>query len=321
MATTPEQQARSLEQFQRLIGRLERQRKSRIYCLVQTEEHDHICTHTLRQTTDKRSTFQALDTLELLIVSGGGHPDIAYKVIRFLQARCKTLHAIVPLYAKSAATLMCLGASEIFMGEGGELGPVDIQIPDPVERGNEPISPLDEFKSMEFLENHALEILDFFSSELEDRGMSVKEALEQTIPCVVGMMRPLYEAIDPIVMGEHSRSLAIGGQYAARLLASTGNPHTDDIVQKLVWGYPSHGFVIDREEARSLNLPIANLSPAQDNALVDAILELIDNDLSYCGFVPDKYRQPSKRKPAKPARPTPAKRAAPASQKAPIAAA
>ena len=288
---TPEERQRISEKFSKIVATLERQRKSRIFCLIQTERTDHICTHTLRSVLESHTSFTGLDTLELLIVSGGGHPDIAYKLVRFLQGRCKRLNAIVPLFAKSAATLMCLGAQEVFMGEQGELGPIDIQIPDPLERGDDPVSPLDEFKSMEFLEDHALEILDFFSSALEHRGMSVKEALEQTIPCVIGMMRPLYESIDPIVMGEHRRSLAIGEQYASRLLGSTGNEHTDSIVQRLVWGYPSHGFVIDRKEARALALPIADLPSAQDELLVNAILELIDNDLSYCGFVPDKYRQ------------------------------
>jgi ClpP class serine protease len=41
---------------------------------------------------------------------------------------------------------MSLGADAIFMGEFAELGPVDVQIQDPVERGAEPLSPLDEFK-------------------------------------------------------------------------------------------------------------------------------------------------------------------------------
>ena len=39
--------------------------------------------------------------------------------------------AIVPNKAKSAATMVCLGASEILMGPSSELGPVDLQASDP----------------------------------------------------------------------------------------------------------------------------------------------------------------------------------------------
>lgn len=163
---TPEEKERITDRFAKLIARLERQRKSRIYSMVQTEGTDHICSHTLRTLLQDEARFSNLDTLELLIVSGWGHPDIAYKLTRFMQGRCKRLNAIVPLYAKSSATLMFLGAQEIFMGEGAEFGPIDIQIADPVERGDEQISPLDEFKSMEFSPNDVLRLVDFFPSRL-----------------------------------------------------------------------------------------------------------------------------------------------------------
>jgi hypothetical protein len=111
--------------------------------------------------------------------------------MKFFRRRYDRVNAIVPLKAKSAATLMCLGADRIAMGEFAHLGPVDIQIVDPIERGAESFSPLDEFKSMEFMRDYAVEILDFFTGLfLERSGMSVKEAMHETIPCVTGLMQP-----------------------------------------------------------------------------------------------------------------------------------
>jgi hypothetical protein len=104
------------------------------------------------------------------------------------------------------------------------------------------------------------------------------------------MMRPLYESIDPVLMGEYRRSLAIGEEYAKRLLASVRNQHAEEIVKWLVWNYPSHGFVIDRTEARALRLPVVDLMPSQDNALVEVLLEMIDNEVSYHGFIPATKR-------------------------------
>jgi hypothetical protein len=181
---------------------------------------------------------------------------------------------------------MCLAADTIYMGELAELGPLDVQLSDPVETGEKSLSPLNEFKSMEFLADHAMEILDLFSSVMQDRyGMSVRDSIEQMIPCVTQMMKPLYEAVNPLVMGEHRRDLAVGEQYAKRLLMKTGNAHVDDIVHRLVWDYPSHDFDIDFEEAKMLQLPVERLDAKQSDQLTDLLLELAEHDINYTGFV------------------------------------
>lgn len=65
--------------------------------------------------------------LHLMLVSPGGDGEIAVRLVRSAQARCRRLTVIVPDYAKSAATLLALGAHEILMGPTSDLGPVDPQ--------------------------------------------------------------------------------------------------------------------------------------------------------------------------------------------------
>lgn len=67
--------------------------------------------------------------VHLLLVSPGGDGEVAVRLVRAAQARCKTLTVIVPDYAKSAATLLALGAHQILMGPTSDLGPVDPQFP------------------------------------------------------------------------------------------------------------------------------------------------------------------------------------------------
>ena len=69
----------------------------------------------------------ALD-LHLLLASPGGDGETALRMVRFMQARCRELTVIVPDQAKSAATILCLGAHHILMGPGGDLGPIDPQM-------------------------------------------------------------------------------------------------------------------------------------------------------------------------------------------------
>lgn len=66
--------------------------------------------------------------LHLLLSSPGGDGETALRMVRSMQLRCKELTVVVPDMAKSAATILCLGAHHILMGPGGDLGPIDPQM-------------------------------------------------------------------------------------------------------------------------------------------------------------------------------------------------
>src|SRR6266542_4156712 len=110
--------------FQKTIVSIEKKRNSRIFCFVQNGR-EHICTPTYGTILMERDKLKNIDTLEILIHSGGGHPEIAYQAAKFLRRHCKRLNVIVPMMAKSAATLMSLVADTIYLGELAELGPLD----------------------------------------------------------------------------------------------------------------------------------------------------------------------------------------------------
>jgi membrane-bound ClpP family serine protease len=75
--------------------------------------------------------------LHLLLDSPGGDGETAVRLVRSAQARCNELTVIVPNQAKSAGTLLAMGAHHIVMGPTSDLGPVDPQfrIPGSDERG------------------------------------------------------------------------------------------------------------------------------------------------------------------------------------------
>lgn len=270
-----------------LISDLERTRQSRIFCMIHAGR-EHICLNEFEKFVSMREDFDGCETLELVLHSPGGHADMAYKLVKFFRRRCKNFNVIVPLVAKSAATLLCLGADTLFMGECAELGPLDVQIQDPIARGAEPISPLDEFKSMEFLRDYALEVSDFFTLLIiRQSGMSVKDAIEQSGAYITTMIRPLFEKIDPLEVGGHRRALAIGEEYAKRLLKLANNPEGLSIVEKLVWKYPSHEFGIDIDEAMELKLPVKVFDRQQEQPLSAAIMELTNEGISFSGFIKD----------------------------------
>ena len=67
--------------------------------------------------------------LTLIINSPGGLPLSAERIINVCREYSESdFEVIVPKMAKSAATMICFGASKIWMSKTGELGPIDPQV-------------------------------------------------------------------------------------------------------------------------------------------------------------------------------------------------
>lgn len=66
--------------------------------------------------------------LHVLLRSAGGDGEMALRAVRSMQARSSKLVLLVPDIAKSAATLLALGADEIRLGPTSDLGPIDPQM-------------------------------------------------------------------------------------------------------------------------------------------------------------------------------------------------
>lgn len=77
---------------------------------------------------DALKSLGDVDVLYLVINSPGGDGTIAEKMIEMCRHYCDSFRVAVPNRAKSAATMVALGADEIVMGYPSELGPIDPQV-------------------------------------------------------------------------------------------------------------------------------------------------------------------------------------------------
>lgn len=66
--------------------------------------------------------------LHLLLRTDGGNGEVAVRLARQIQSACRALTILVPDEAKSAGTLLALGAHRILMGPTSDLGPIDPQM-------------------------------------------------------------------------------------------------------------------------------------------------------------------------------------------------
>jgi ATP-dependent protease ClpP protease subunit len=107
---------------QQLIQAYQNEFKCRLVILV-----DNIFAYGITYFEELIYDANPADNLHLLLWSQGGDGETAVRLVRSAQARCRELTVIVPDQAKSAATLLALGAHHILMGPTSDLGPVDPQ--------------------------------------------------------------------------------------------------------------------------------------------------------------------------------------------------
>jgi len=204
--------------------------------------------------------------IALVVDSPGGLARETYQVATMLKRHCGGFVGVVPRFAKSAATLLVLGAEQLYMGEDAELGPLDVQIRD-WER-EERSSALDEVQALERLNSVALEQFDETLLMLRVRTRKKYSALVPlALRHTAEMMTPLLDKIDTVHYAQQSRTLAVGSDYAERLLRPRyGKERAAEIAREFVNSYSEHGFVIDRDEADGL-LGVAEPDAGTANAI------------------------------------------------------
>jgi len=215
----------------------------RIYTTLQSENQSH----------DK--------DIYLLLLSRGGRIEPAYQISKICRAFAHSKFVVaIPRAAKSAATLIALGADEIHLGILGELGPIDPQVGD--------LPALGVKRALQTIAGVCQEYPG--SAEAFARYMARKLTVEQIGYC------------------ERVSESAV--QYAQRLLAKREalRSRSEKIANQLVYEYKDHGFVIDVEEARALlgeSLVLTDTPELQFAEQVHQKLELVN---MFLGFIRKK---------------------------------
>ncbi|MFN3076304.1 MAG: SDH family Clp fold serine proteinase [Alphaproteobacteria bacterium] len=212
----------------------------------------------------------------LMMATYGGVADAAYRISRWLQRIYQRVIFYPTSICASAGTLVALGAHALIMSPLSELGPLDVQL-----RKNNEIdgrkSGLVTNSAMEELRDSSFQLFEYIMLEIKRRSagaVSFEVASNVAAQITSGLLSKVYEQIDPEIIGQNRRDLRIAEEYGKRL-ARIGKNITEHTIRRLVHGYPSHDFVIDREEAAELFLSV--LVPSQD--LIELTLSLRETAL------------------------------------------
>lgn len=226
-----------------------------------------------------------MENLYVLINSPGGDPHSAYRIVNYFYNHTKNLYVLVVNYAKSAATVFCLGAKKIYMGKTAELGPIDILIVDPKDNTNL-ISILDSFRTVDYLREYTVNTINYivnFLTNKDNFGMDKYIALSESEKFVKDIITPLYEQINPLELGSFNRKLNLALEYGIKIMKRHSDLNFENIfrtVWKLTWGYPAHDFVIDLEEAKEIGLPVLEM----DTKIEDICLNIYHKSKGCLGY-------------------------------------
>jgi hypothetical protein len=208
------------------------------------------------------------EPINVILDSTGGPLDSAFKTILFLSRYTQNIHVYVPRKAKSASTLIAIGANEIVMSPFGELGPLDTQVRDP-RNPTDYVSALDLYQSVDYVRDFGFstlsEVLKNLAFATQGR-MSLASSVKSGAEYALGSITPMLEQVNAIDFGGWGRSLKIGERYAQILLArvdAVDKMKSEKIARRLVYGYTHHLFPIDITEAKEMGLNAQEMSERQ----------------------------------------------------------
>jgi hypothetical protein len=222
-----------------LLEQLEARRKSKIVSLIYSDSAfiDDEDVDMMYEVLDNVCEGKRVDTIEMILSSLGGEANAAFNLVKTIRKYADKFNVIIPRKAKSAASLIALGADKIFMSKISELGPIDPLVSHPYTSVMIPARAAPYFIEKVLPEISEMNVADYFLK------------------------------VDYAHIGFCMTAAELSRDYAKRLLVSYHfkEQHdklktVDDVVKKLT-SYPSHDFIIDTNEAKNvLGLNVEELS-------------------------------------------------------------
>ncbi len=186
--------------------------------------------------------------LHLMLDTPGGDGEAAVRMARSAQARCRNLTVIVPNQAKSAGTLLAMGAHGILMGPTSDLGPVDPQLY--VEKADQPLV------------------------SAKDLIAAVDSALEhvQRQPETFALLASLLSDVTYLRYQQAQSAIQRTDELVEAALSSNADRSSESVkqlVEKLkgpfITGPKVHGAMLGAQEAADAGLPVRNPTEEQWN--------------------------------------------------------
>lgn len=211
-----------------------------------------------------------------ILVTNGGSAKTAYRIGHYLQGKYAKLTICVPSHCKSAGALIALAGHDLIMDDFSELGPLDLMAS---PAGGELRLGWGHASTLEHLSDMQLETFRKFTASIltsSEPVMSLKQASRLALALTAQSFGPLFSQINVQALGQDLRDHLAIAEYARRLTERSRNV-LPNAVSRLIRRYPSHDFLIDQDEARTLFSRVE--APAEClYALIDSLGDVIYTD-------------------------------------------
>lgn len=199
------------------------------------------------------NSLSGAEQINLLLHSPGGDATIVEKIVDMCRSHLSGAHrqfrVIVPNIAKSAATVLALGADKILMGYCSELGPIDPQVPIAVSGVTQWIS------ALAFVESRD-KLMDEIAAAVK-KGKPTAGLLQQ----LAGLNIPFTEEMENWIEFAWKTAATLLDKYMlvskfpkAHIRRKKANEIAGKLLSKQL--FPVHGQFIDGSTAQKLDLEV-----------------------------------------------------------------
>ncbi len=201
--------------------------------------------------------------ISLLLHTNGGSTIAAWNIVNLVRQFCDTFEVIVPAKARSAGTLMCLGANNIVMTKQAILGPIDPSV-------NTPLNPQIVGAGPQARLPVSVEAIKGFL-ELAKHELNIKDDM-----ALANIFNTLADKVHPLVLGEVYRAIGQIQMLAEKLLKNqvTDKKKIKEIISFLCSESGSHDYTINRREAKNMGLNIEKPSEELYNIIRDTYADI-----------------------------------------------
>lgn len=211
------------------------------------------------------------DRLALVLHTYGGRVNVSRRLYHLLRSYAPQIDVLVPYKARSAGTLLCLGARELVLTPLAELGPIDPYIHAAGETaGMPPVISAEDVRAFRALAEQ------WFGLDAPEQRLEVFKLLAGRI--FPTTLSAFFRADQQV--------RAIAAELLSYQLPEQAPETRARIIDQLVSGYHAHDYTIARAEAAALGLRVSPARPAEE-ALLERIWETCRQHLDSSGTADD----------------------------------
>lgn len=275
----PEKQSKPklpVDEFDDLAKDFAKMRKTPLLVLYYPDAHGAMSQRDVKDVYDEfrrhdRTRDKRCPNLDVIIHTYGGVPQVGYLLAQVIHDFADKITFLVPEYSFSAGTVLCLSGNDIKLADHALLSPIDITIHEIKKSG----TTVTELVSVDYFMQFAEDCRKTIQKMLNDHELEATTRVESDL------LVELVKQVGALQVGEYYRLRKFSEKYALKLLKDymfadklDAEHLAEHVVQKLLFEYPSHSFVMDYHICRDLGIPVSEMSQEESDKSKDIIENL-----------------------------------------------